>query len=73
VDRGHRELPIRADYAGKTLTTARDEMVQVLLAEEDGRDAVMLLARGREPAPKPAARSARTTAASRPKARRPRR
>jgi pyrimidine operon attenuation protein / uracil phosphoribosyltransferase len=46
VDRGHRELPIRADYAGKTLTTARDEVVQVMLAEEDGRDAVMLLERG---------------------------
>ena len=29
VDRGHRELPIRADYAGKTLTTTRDEIVQV--------------------------------------------
>ena len=31
VDRGHRELPIRADYVGKTITTARDEVVQVLL------------------------------------------
>ncbi len=31
VDRGHRELPIRADYAGKTMTTAHDEVVQVLL------------------------------------------
>ena len=51
VDRGHRELPIRADYVGKTLTTTRDEMVQVMLAEEDGRDAVMLLERGRRPAP----------------------
>ena len=37
VDRGHRELPIRADYAGKTLTTTRDEIVQVMLAEEDGK------------------------------------
>ena len=73
VDRGHRELPIRADYAGKTLTTARDEVVQVMLADEDGRDAVMLLERGREPAPKSAARSTRTTAAARPKARGPRR
>jgi pyrimidine operon attenuation protein / uracil phosphoribosyltransferase len=45
VDRGHRELPIRADYAGKTLTTARDEVVQVMLSEEDGRDAVLLLER----------------------------
>jgi pyrimidine operon attenuation protein/uracil phosphoribosyltransferase len=43
VDRGHRELPIRADYAGKTLTTTRDEIVQVMLAEEDGEDRVLLL------------------------------
>jgi pyrimidine operon attenuation protein / uracil phosphoribosyltransferase len=74
VDRGHRELPIRADYAGKTLTTARDEMVQVLLAEEDGRDAVMLLERGRRPAPVGAAATKRRgKGASRPKARRARR
>jgi pyrimidine operon attenuation protein/uracil phosphoribosyltransferase len=45
VDRGHRELPIRADYVGTTLTTARAEVVQVLLAEEDGRDGVVLLER----------------------------
>jgi pyrimidine operon attenuation protein/uracil phosphoribosyltransferase len=50
VDRGHRELPIRADYAGKTMTTAREEVVQVLLEEEDGRDAVLLLERGKAPA-----------------------
>lgn len=43
VDRGHRELPIRADYAGKTLTTAREENVQVRLQEEDGDDRVLLL------------------------------
>jgi pyrimidine operon attenuation protein / uracil phosphoribosyltransferase len=53
VDRGHRELPIRADYVGKTLTTARTEVVQVLLAEEDGRDGVVLLER---PEPETAAR-----------------
>ena len=40
VDRGHRELPIRADYVGRTLATARDEAVQVLVREEDGRDEV---------------------------------
>jgi pyrimidine operon attenuation protein / uracil phosphoribosyltransferase len=45
VDRGHRELPIRADYVGKTLTTAREEIVQVRLAEEDGEDQVLLLER----------------------------
>jgi pyrimidine operon attenuation protein/uracil phosphoribosyltransferase len=49
VDRGHRELPIRADYVGKNLPTARSENVRVLLQEVDGRDAVVL-ARGTEPA-----------------------
>ena len=43
VDRGHRELPIRADYAGRTLATSRDEVVQVLVKEEDGRDEVQLI------------------------------
>jgi pyrimidine operon attenuation protein/uracil phosphoribosyltransferase len=47
VDRGHRELPIRADYVGKTITTARDEIVQVMLKEEDGEDRVLLLEKGR--------------------------
>lgn len=42
VDRGHRELPIRADYVGKNLPTSQQEMVRVLLAETDGEDAVML-------------------------------
>lgn len=42
VDRGHRELPIRADYVGKNLPTARAERVNVLLREIDGRDAVTL-------------------------------
>ena len=59
VDRGHRELPIRADYAGKTMTTAHDEVVQVLLEEEDGRDAVLLLERGSAPRATPARRKAR--------------
>ncbi len=45
VDRGHRELPIRADFVGKNVPTRRDEEVQVLLRETDGRDAVLLLAR----------------------------
>jgi pyrimidine operon attenuation protein/uracil phosphoribosyltransferase len=43
VDRGHRELPIRADYVGEALTTTRDESIQVLLEEEDGEDRVLLL------------------------------
>ena len=57
VDRGHRELPIRADYVGKNLPTSQREAVQVLLTETDGQDAVLLSARGRrgggrdEPAP----------------------
>ena len=42
VDRGHRELPIRADYVGKNLPTSQRELVQVLLTETDGRDAVVL-------------------------------
>ncbi|HEY7594561.1 MAG TPA: bifunctional pyr operon transcriptional regulator/uracil phosphoribosyltransferase PyrR [Actinophytocola sp.] len=42
VDRGHRELPIRADYVGKNVPTARTEEVHVQLHEVDGRDAVLL-------------------------------
>ncbi|WP_330329447.1 bifunctional pyr operon transcriptional regulator/uracil phosphoribosyltransferase PyrR [Streptomyces sp. NBC_00536] len=42
VDRGHRELPIRADYVGKNLPTSLRETVMVQLQEEDGRDAVLL-------------------------------
>jgi pyrimidine operon attenuation protein/uracil phosphoribosyltransferase len=42
VDRGHRELPIRADYVGKNVPTARDEQILVLLEETDGSDAVRL-------------------------------
>lgn len=42
VDRGHRELPIRADYVGKNVPTARAEEVSVRLTETDGADAVVL-------------------------------
>ncbi len=42
VDRGHRELPIRADYVGKNLPTATTERVRVLLAEIDGREGVLI-------------------------------
>jgi pyrimidine operon attenuation protein/uracil phosphoribosyltransferase len=42
VDRGHRELPIRADYVGKNVPTRQDEDVQVRLDEVDGEDAVVL-------------------------------
>lgn len=43
IDRGHRELPIRADYVGKNVPTSRQEQVQVLLVEEDGADRVIIL------------------------------
>ena len=43
VDRGHRELPIRADYVGKNVPTAHGERVQVRLQEVDGKDEVVLV------------------------------
>lgn len=43
LDRGHRELPIRPDFVGKNLPTARDEHVQLYLLEEDGFDRVEIL------------------------------
>ena len=43
VDRGHRELPIKADYVGKNLPTSPSQSVQVHLAEIDGRDEVEIL------------------------------
>jgi pyrimidine operon attenuation protein/uracil phosphoribosyltransferase len=46
VDRGHRELPIRADYVGKNIPTARSESVRVALAESDGMDEVKLVGGG---------------------------
>jgi pyrimidine operon attenuation protein/uracil phosphoribosyltransferase len=42
VDRGHRELPIRADHVGKNIPTAGDEVVQVRLVETDGVDEVLI-------------------------------
>jgi pyrimidine operon attenuation protein/uracil phosphoribosyltransferase len=63
VDRGHRELPIRADYVGKALTTTREEIVQVMLEEEDGSDRVLLLEKKRGKA-KPAARPGKGRARS---------
>jgi pyrimidine operon attenuation protein/uracil phosphoribosyltransferase len=50
VDRGHRELPIRADYVGKNLPTSLRETVRVQLTEEDGRDVVLLGSRETAPA-----------------------
>ena len=40
VDRGHRELPIKADYVGKNLPTSLSQSVQVRLTDVDGRDEV---------------------------------
>ncbi|MEU6346709.1 bifunctional pyr operon transcriptional regulator/uracil phosphoribosyltransferase PyrR [Streptomyces sp. NPDC046977] len=50
VDRGHRELPIRADYVGKNIPTSLRETVKVHLTEEDGRDCVLLGVRDGSPA-----------------------
>ncbi|TYO97966.1 bifunctional pyr operon transcriptional regulator/uracil phosphoribosyltransferase PyrR [Desulfallas thermosapovorans] len=43
IDRGHRELPIRADYVGKNVPTARRELVEVRLSETDGMDEVVIM------------------------------
>jgi pyrimidine operon attenuation protein/uracil phosphoribosyltransferase len=43
IDRGHRELPIRADYIGKNIPTARSEQVNVRLHEVDGENTVIIL------------------------------
>ncbi len=42
VDRGHRELPIQGDYVGKVVETRRSEMINVQMAEHDGKDEVVL-------------------------------
>lgn len=46
VDRGHRELPIRADYAGKNVPTSLKEAVEVRLSEADGKDEVLISRHG---------------------------
>ncbi len=43
VDRGHRELPIRADYVGRNIPSSRDEQIQVQLVETDGLDGVVIV------------------------------
>jgi len=48
IDRGHRELPIRADYVGKNIPSARDEEIQVQLAEVDVLDRVVIVNLSRE-------------------------
>jgi pyrimidine operon attenuation protein/uracil phosphoribosyltransferase len=42
IDRGHRELPIRADYVGKNIPSSQDEEIQVRLEEVDGVDGVII-------------------------------
>src|SRR4051812_49812565 len=46
VDRGHRQLPIRADYVGKNLPTSASQNVRVLMTEVDGTDAVQVVSGG---------------------------
>ena len=58
VDRGHRELPIRADYVGKNLPTSRNEQVEVRLRETDGKDEVVVV-KPAEAKPQPPRRAAR--------------
>ena len=45
IDRGHRELPIRADYVGKNVPSSRDEEIRVRLTETDGIDEVAIVDR----------------------------
>src|SRR5574341_2377003 len=59
VDRGHRELPVRADYVGKNVPTSKGEQVRVELVEVDGVDRVII----RNGAGQPAAKTARATRA----------
>ena len=48
VDRGHRELPIRADYVGKNVPTARNQCVELKLTEEDVIDELTLIEQGQK-------------------------
>jgi pyrimidine operon attenuation protein/uracil phosphoribosyltransferase len=42
IDRGHRELPIQPNYAGKDVSLSREQLVEVLLQEDDGVDQVII-------------------------------
>ena len=48
VDRGHRELPIRADYVGKNIPTSKNEEIKVEIKEVDGEDKVIIVSSGKE-------------------------
>jgi pyrimidine operon attenuation protein/uracil phosphoribosyltransferase len=70
IDRGHRELPIQAEYVGKKLPTSRNEIVDVFLKETDGKDQVVLHQKGRKKETAPKARPRITIAApAKPKVR----
>jgi pyrimidine operon attenuation protein/uracil phosphoribosyltransferase len=43
IDRGHRELPIRADYVGKNIPTSHSEEIKVKMKEFDGEDAIYIV------------------------------
>jgi pyrimidine operon attenuation protein/uracil phosphoribosyltransferase len=47
IDRGHRELPIRADYVGKNIPTSLDEAIEVKMRELDGTDEVIIVRKGK--------------------------
>jgi pyrimidine operon attenuation protein/uracil phosphoribosyltransferase len=70
VDRGHRELPIRADYVGKTVATKHAQIVNVRLREQDGVDSVSL--EDRPPAGSPSAAAPPDAPVAKAKPRRPR-
>ncbi|HEX7951265.1 MAG TPA: bifunctional pyr operon transcriptional regulator/uracil phosphoribosyltransferase PyrR [Candidatus Limnocylindrales bacterium] len=55
IDRGHRELPIRADHVGKNVPTSREELVRVHLEEVDGEDGVEIERMVAAPQPEPVA------------------
>jgi len=48
IDRGYRELPIRADFVGKNIPTCREDVVEVRLSEIDGRDEAVILSKKKE-------------------------
>ncbi len=50
IDRGHREMPIRPDYVGKNIPSARDEEIEVRLVDVDGVDEVVILKINESPA-----------------------
>ncbi len=48
IDRGHRELPVRSDYVGKNIPTAKNETIEVRLIETDGKDEVVIIQKSNE-------------------------